>query len=75
MLRIGDDKSDWIEIERPKKGLQPEMFSFYSHLFTDEMGNLKCLKARDTNINNIKYANDSVLMTNTEEKSDGSIGC
>ena len=71
VVKIGDDKSDWVKIERGvRQGcvLSPDLFSLYSQAVMDEMEDLEGVTVGGMNINNIRYADDTVLIADTEEK-------
>ena len=68
VVKIGDDRSDWIKIEKGvRQGcvLSPDL---YSQLVMDEMEQLDGIKIGGRNINNIRYADDTVLLADTEER-------
>ena len=70
-MRIGDDRSGWIEIQRGvRQGcvLSPDLFSVYWQPVIDELGDLEGIRIGGININNIRYADDTVLIAETEEK-------
>ena len=48
--------------------LSPDLFSLYSQAAMDEMADLESMKVGGMNINNIRYADDTVLIADTEEK-------
>ena len=71
VIKIGDDRSNWIKIEKGvRQGcvLSPDLFSLYSQLVMDEMEQLDGIKIGGRNINNIRYADDTVLLADTEER-------
>jgi hypothetical protein len=71
VVRIGEEKSAWIPIERGvRQGcvLSPALFLLYSQVVMDELENLEGIKVGGININNIRYADDTVLMADSEEK-------
>ena len=71
VVKVGDDRSDWIKIEKGvRQGcvLSPYLFSLYSQLVMDEMEQLGGIKIVGRNINNIRYADDTVLLADTEER-------
>ena len=51
--------------------LSPDLFSLYSQAVMDEMADLEGMKVGGMNINNIRYADDTVLIADTEEKLQG----
>lgn len=69
-VRIGD-KSNWVEIERGvRQGcvLSPDLFSLYSQIVMGEMEDLEGIKIGGRNINNIRFADDTVLVADSEER-------
>ena len=48
--------------------LSPDLFSFYSQTIVDELQDIGGVSTGDTNINNIRFADDTALMADTEEK-------
>ena len=70
VVRIGEDKSCWIKIERGVR--QGCVLSLALVTVTgavmDEMADLEGMKVGGMNINNIRYADDTVLIADTEEK-------
>ena len=71
VVRIGDDRSGWIEIQHGvRQGcvLSPDLFSLHSQAVMDELGDLEGIRIGGININNIRYADDTVLIADTEEK-------
>lgn len=66
-MRVNGDKTDWIQIQRGvRQGfvLSPDLFSLYGQGVIKEMENME----RGRNINNIRYADDTVLLADSEEK-------
>ena len=71
VVRIGEDRSGWTEIQRGvRQGcvLSPDLFSLYSQAVIDELENMDGVRFGGVNINNIRYADDTVLIADTEEK-------
>ena len=71
LVRIGDDRSGWTEIQRGvRQGcvLSPDLFSLYSQAVMDELVDMEGIRIGGININNIRYADDTVLIADTEEK-------
>ena len=71
VVRIGEDKSEWTRIERGvRQGcvLSPNLFSLYSQVIMDGLGEYEGLRVGGRNINNIRYADDTVLIADSEEK-------
>ena len=70
VVRVGDDVSEWVNIEKGvRQGcvLSPELFSLYTQLVMEEMRDLEGVKVGGKDINNIRYADDMVMMAETEE--------
>ena len=71
MVKVCDDKSDWIKIERGvRQGsvLSPDLFSLYPQVIMDEMVDMEGVNMGGLNINNIRYADDTVLIADTADK-------
>ena len=71
LVRIGDDRSAWTEILRGvRQGcvLSPDPFSLYSQAVIDWLMNMEGIRIVGININNTRYADDTVLIADTEEK-------
>ena len=69
-MKVGGDKSDWIKIGREvRQGyvLSPDLFSLHSQVVIDAMVNMEGVAVGELNINNIWYADDTVLIANTED--------
>lgn len=49
-------------------GMSPDLFSLYSQKVMDEMQDLEGVRVGGRNINNIRYADDTVLIADSEEK-------
>ena len=65
VVKIGDDRSDWIKIE---KGVRQGCVLSPDLLVMDEMKQLDGIKIGGGNINNIRYADDTILLADTEER-------
>lgn len=71
VVRIGDNRSDWIKIKRGvRQGcvLFPDLFLLYSQVIIDEIEDLEGITIGGININNIKCADDTVLIADSEDK-------
>ena len=69
-VRVGDETSESVEIKRGvRQGcvLSPDLFSLYTQVIMDEISELPGVKIGGRNINNIRYADDMVVMAETEE--------
>ena len=70
-MRIGDERSEWTDIQRGvRQGcvLSPDLFSIYSQAVIDELEDMEGIRIGGINTNNIRYADDTVLIADTEEK-------
>ena len=66
-----DELSNWIKIKRGIRHcciLSPDLFSLYSDVTLRETKELRGLVINEHNMNNVRYADDSVLITETEEE-------
>ena len=71
VVKVGDDTSEWIEIQQGvRQGcvLSPDLFSLYTQLVMNELKDLEGVKIGGRNINNIRYDDDMVLISDSEEK-------
>ena len=71
VVKVGDDKSEWANIERGvRQGcvLSPDLFSLYSKAVINELEDIESVKVGGSNINHIRYADDTVLITDTNAK-------
>ena len=70
MVNVGDDKSEWVKIERGvRQGcvLSPDLFSVYSQVVMDDMVDWEGVNVGGLNINNIGYADDTVSIADTAD--------
>ena len=70
-VEIGEKKTEWIDIKKGvRQGciLSPDLFSLYSQRVMDELEDLEGVKVGGRNVNNIRYADDTVLVADSEEK-------
>ena len=71
VVRIGEDSSEWINIEKGvRQGcvLSPDLFSLYTQIVMDELAEYEGVKIGGRNINNIRYADDMVMIADSQEK-------
>ena len=71
VLKVGDDKSEWVDIKRGvRQGcvLSPDLFSLYSQAVMNELEDIEGVKVGGSNINNIRYADDTVLIADTNAR-------
>ena len=70
-MKGGDDERKWIKIEtevRQGRVLSPDLFSLYSQLVINEMLHMEVVNVGGLSINNIRYADNTVLIVETGEK-------
>ena len=70
-VQVGDQKTNWIQIKKGvRQGcpLSADLFSLYGQRVVDELKDIEGIKVGGHNINNIRYADDTVLVADTEEK-------
>lgn len=70
-VKIGNGKTNWIEIRRGvRQGcvLSPALFSLYGQKCMEEIEELEGIRVGGRNINNIRYADDTVLIADSEVK-------
>ena len=70
-VRVGDELADWVEIKRGvRQGcvMSPLLFSLYGEIIMREIADLGGVSVGGKNINNIRYADDTVLIADSEEK-------
>ena len=70
-VRVGDELAEWVEIERGvRQGcvMSPLLFSIYGEIIMREIGEMDGISVGGRNLNNIRYADDTVLIADSEEK-------
>ena len=70
-VRIENEVTDWTEIKRGvRQGcvLSPDLFSLYSQVVMDALEDLEGISIGGRNVNNIRYADDTVLIADSEKK-------
>ena len=70
-VRIENEVTDWTEIKRGvRQGcvLSPDLFSLYSQVVMDALKDLEGISAGGRNVNNVRYADDTVLIADSEKK-------
>ena len=70
-VRIANDKSSWQDIRRGvRQGcvLSPDLFNIYSEVIMNELQGLEGIKVGGKNVNNLRYADDTALLADSEEK-------
>ena len=76
-IRIGDEMRNYVNIKRGvRQGcvLSPDLLSLYSEKILREIKDLNGKKINGININNIRYADDTVLVAESEKRATGSVG-
>ena len=71
VVRIEEDRSGWIDIRRGvRQGcvMSPDLFSLYSQTIITELEGMEGVSIGGKNITNIRYADDTVLIADTERK-------
>ena len=71
VVRIEDEKSGWVNILKGVRqvcSLSPDLFSLYSKLVLFELDELDGINIGGRNINNVRNADDIVLIADSEEK-------
>ena len=70
-VRIENEKTEWVKIERGvRQGcvLSPDIFSLYSQKVINEIEELEGVRVGGRNVNCIRYADDTVLIADTNQK-------
>lgn len=70
-VKIDNVKTEWVEIRRGvRQGcvLSPDLFSLYGQKCMEELEDMDGIKIGGRNINNVRYADDTVLLAESEEK-------
>lgn len=70
-MKVRDERRGWTKIPRDVRQsytLSPHLFSLYSQTFIDELQDVEEVRIGHTNVNNIRFTDDTVLMADTEEK-------
>ena len=69
-IKIGNEKSKKVEVQRGvRQGcvLSPDLFSLYSEKIMEEIKDIEGIMIGGENINNLRYADDTVLIATTKE--------
>ena len=70
-VKIDGEQSEWVEIKRGvRQGcvMSPDLFSLYGEFIMREAEDEGGLKVGGRSVNNIRYADDTVLIADSEEK-------
>ena len=70
-VRIGQGMSDWVNIGRGVRqgcALSPELFSLYTEMIMRKINHMDGVKLGGLNVNNIRYADDTAIVADSEEQ-------
>ena len=70
-MRVGNDKSEYVKIQKGvRQGcvFSPDLFNLYSEMILRELKDFSGFVVGGNNINNLRYADDTVLMAESQEK-------
>ena len=70
-IRLDNDLSKYVEIKRGvRQGcvLSPDLFSLYSEMIMREVKDMDGIKVNGENITNVRYADDTALIADSEKK-------
>ena len=70
-VQIGEEQTEWVEIKKGvRQGcvLSPDLFNLYSQKMIEELDDLEGVRVGGVNVTNIRYADDTVLIADTQEK-------
>ncbi|XP_014677047.1 PREDICTED: uncharacterized protein LOC106816918 [Priapulus caudatus] len=73
-VRVGEEESEWQSIERGvRQGcvMSPDLFNLYSEIIFRIIDGMDGVKVGGRNVNNIRYADDTVLVADSQERLQG----
>ena len=76
-VRVGEEISMWQDIRRGvRQGcvLSPDLFNIYSEVIMRDLVELEGIRVGGGNVNNIRYADDTVLLADSAEKLESLVG-
>ena len=71
VVKVENERSDWVDIERGvRQGcvLSPDLFSMYTQIVMEELAEVEGVRIGGKNLNNIRYADDMVMIADSEGK-------
>ena len=77
-VRVGEELSEWQEIRRGvRQGcvLSPDLFNIYSEMIMRAMEDLEGIKIGGKNITNVRYADDTALIADSESRLQALVDC
>ena len=76
VVRVEDDKSEWFPVKkgvRQGSVLLSDLFSLYCQEVMNEIKDMEEVSAGVRNITNLRFADDAVILEDSEEKLHGSL--
>ena len=70
-VRVEDELTGWVNIKRGvRQGcvMSPVLFSFYAEIIMRHVDDLEGIRIGGQNVNNVRYADDTVLIADSEDK-------
>ena len=70
-VRVENELGEWVPIQKGvRQGcvLSPDLFSLYSEKIMNTVQDLEGVQIGDMNINNLRYADDTALIADSNEK-------
>ena len=70
-VRCGDDISEWLDIKQGvRQGcvVSPHLFALYTEMIMRELDDMDCFRIDGTVVNNLRYADDTVIIAESEEQ-------
>ena len=67
-VRCGDDISEWLEGVRQGCVASPHLFALYTEMIMRELDDMDGFRIGGTFVNNLRYADDTVIIAESEEQ-------